>query len=222
MWAALVFLLCQLTCTTPRVCWRLHAVRLVGGNSTSGRVELYLGAGLWGSVCASSDQDNDNESEDDDSNSGSSSNSWNNAAARVVCRQLGFEDGAARTGGFRTYDSALTKADDPVPAVLSGFKCIGNEASLTACARGEMGDVGKCGNGNGASLAGVMCWGGESGLGGRWGVRGEAFSGAQGKVRGGPAERGSCSSNVRDVRDGTVHVCFLPTGKRTGTAPILY
>lgn len=141
----------------------------MGGNNASGRVEVYLGAGLWGSVCASSDTDNDIEEDDDGaSSSGSgSSNSWNNAAARVVCRQLGFQDGTVRIGGFRAYNSALTKADDPAPAVMSGLKCNGNEASLTACTRGEIGDVGKCGNGNGASLAGVMCWGGEFGPGGR-------------------------------------------------------
>ncbi len=45
------------------------AVRLTGGNSYSGRVEICLG-GVWGSVC--------------------STFSWRDSAAHVVCRNLGF------------------------------------------------------------------------------------------------------------------------------------
>ena len=44
-------------------------IRLTGGSSLSGRVEICL-AGQWGSVCA---------------------DNWNSAEASVACRQLGFQ-----------------------------------------------------------------------------------------------------------------------------------
>ena len=44
-------------------------VRVAGGSSLSGRVEVCL-AGQWGSVCA---------------------DNWNTAEASVACRQLGFQ-----------------------------------------------------------------------------------------------------------------------------------
>ena len=44
-------------------------MRLTGGSSLSGRVEICL-AGQWGSVCA---------------------DNWNSAEASVACRQLGFQ-----------------------------------------------------------------------------------------------------------------------------------
>ena len=89
-------------------CVRVSVTRLKDGpNSNSGRVEIFH-AGRWGTVC------------DDD---------FDDAEANVVCRNLGFESGEARTGAFfgPGYGDIL----------LNQLGCGGDEASLLQCARGE-------------------------------------------------------------------------------------
>ena len=79
-------------------------VRLVG-SSTAGRVEV-LYRGQWGTVC-------------DDQ--------WDLNDARVVCRELGFQDAEAAFQGSSV-------ADGTGPIWLDDVRCVGNEASLFDCA----------------------------------------------------------------------------------------
>ena len=79
-------------------------IRLANGNSTAGRVEIYLN-GEWGTVC-------------DDA--------WGIEDARVVCRQLGFSDAISAPGSaFFGEGEGLTQMDD--------VGCSGNEETLTSC-----------------------------------------------------------------------------------------
>ena len=76
-----------------------------GPDNSAGRVEVFF-AGQWGTVC--DDEFDDNE-------------------ANVVCRQLGFEGGEARTAGF--FGSGWGSI------LLSELKCEGDESSLLECPR---------------------------------------------------------------------------------------
>lgn len=78
-------------------------VRLRGGNSTSGRVEVYYN-GKWGTTC-------------DDI--------WNVANARVVCRMLGFSNGTAQVGGDYGPGTGQILLDD--------VNCSGQEISIFQC-----------------------------------------------------------------------------------------
>ena len=93
------------------------------GSQNDGRVEVYYN-GTWGTVC-------------DDN--------WDKNDARVVCRQLGFED-AERTYTFG-WGSGQIWLDD--------VDCAGDESSLFSCRHGGVG-VHDCTHGEDA---GVHCRG---------------------------------------------------------------
>ena len=80
-------------------------IRLVGHSSShQGRVEVYHN-GEWGTVC---------------------DHGWDNADARVVCRQLGFESSRG------AYKSAYY-GQGTGPIWLSNVSCIGTESNLADC-----------------------------------------------------------------------------------------
>lgn len=79
-------------------------VRLVGGNETAGRVEIYVD-GVWGTVC------------DDE---------WDLTDAHVVCRQLDFP-GAVAAPRYSAFGPGVD------PTLLYDLGCRGNEANLLEC-----------------------------------------------------------------------------------------
>ncbi|EFJ44985.1 hypothetical protein VOLCADRAFT_37783, partial [Volvox carteri f. nagariensis] len=81
-------------------------VRLAGGSSTSGRLEVCSNAGLWGTVCDSG---------------------WSDVDASVACRQLGFARGVAAAPN--SFPSGA--ADQLV--LLSDVACTGSETLLSSC-----------------------------------------------------------------------------------------
>ncbi|XP_072048754.1 uncharacterized protein [Amphiura filiformis] len=87
-------------------------LRLVGGTSNSGRLEIYHD-GHWGTVC------------DDSFDS-------NNNGATVACRQLGFISGTVVSRG--TYGSGSGQV------WLDQVSCTGTESTLAACPRNAWGD----------------------------------------------------------------------------------
>ena len=79
-------------------------IRIAAGSYNEGRVEVYYN-GRWGTVC-------------DDK--------WDMNDARVVCRQLGFQDAeAAYKGGHFRDGTGQIWLDD--------VRCTGNESSLFLC-----------------------------------------------------------------------------------------
>ncbi|CAB4000670.1 deleted in malignant brain tumors 1 -like, partial [Paramuricea clavata] len=87
-------------------------VRLVGGSHNAGRVEVYYN-GTWGTVC-------------DDN--------WDINDARVVCRQLGFQDALA---AYQGHDNVL---DGSGRIWLDDVQCGGHESALFSCRHSRWGN----------------------------------------------------------------------------------
>ena len=98
------------------------AVRLVGGEVNTGRVEVYHN-GQWGTVC-------------DDL--------WDMNDANVVCRQLGFPNASSAP-----HSATYGQGSDPI--WMDDVNCQGGEATLFACTHGGWG-VHDCGHGEDASV----------------------------------------------------------------------
>ena len=79
-------------------------LRLVGGNDTAGRLEIYLD-GVWGTVC-------------DDF--------WDLTDADVACRQLGFP-GAISAPRYAAFGEGID------PTHLDDVECTGVETDLLSC-----------------------------------------------------------------------------------------
>ena len=99
------------------------AVRLVGVSDRKGRVEVYYN-GTWGTVC-------------DDY--------WDIKDARVVCKQLGFQDAEA------SYLMAFF-GEGTGPIWMDNVQCTGTESSLTECRRSAWGKHG-CSHSEDASVS---------------------------------------------------------------------
>ena len=88
-------------------------LRLVGGNDTAGRLEIYLD-GEWGTVC-------------DDY--------WDLVDADVACRQLGFL-GAISAPRYAAF------GEGSEPTHLDDVECTGVETDLVSCAHTRLEDCG--------------------------------------------------------------------------------
>ncbi|KAK7479407.1 hypothetical protein BaRGS_00029324 [Batillaria attramentaria] len=102
----------------------LVEVRLVGGSSHYGRVEVRVGLGSWGTVC-------------DDS--------WDNDDAKVVCRMLGYS-----TSGATAYGSAHYGAGSGL-ILLDNVSCNGDESHILMCTSTILNHH-NCGHGEDASV----------------------------------------------------------------------
>ena len=105
------------------VSWYTVTIRLVGQSSYhQGRVEIYVN-GEWGTVC---------------------DHGWDNADARVVCRQLGFGSSgtAYRSAGYGQGSG---------PIWMSNVSCIGTESDLFDCGHFDM-TIGDCTHSNDAGI----------------------------------------------------------------------
>ena len=80
-------------------------IRLAGGSSSKGRVEVYRGSYGWGTVC-------------DDS--------WDINDGHVACRQLGYSRATAVYQGAHYGQGSG-------PTLLDDVQCSGNEAYLWDC-----------------------------------------------------------------------------------------
>lgn len=83
-------------------------LRIAGGTSSRGRLEVFLDA-QWGTVC------------DDE---------FDNREAQVACRQMGFSNGTDDTTGIYTHWSP---AETQVPVHLDDLLCTGSESKLIDC-----------------------------------------------------------------------------------------
>lgn len=97
-------------------------VRIVNGNLTSGRVEIFH-EGVWGTIC-------------DDS--------WDIADARVICRMLGFPNAVSAPTNAKFGQGIGTIWLDEV-------RCSGTEHSIWDCSKNRWG-IEDCGHGEDASV----------------------------------------------------------------------
>ena len=100
-------------------------IRLTGGtNELEGRVEIMF-EGIWGTICDSG---------------------WDDIDATIVCRELGYVNGAAtRQAQFGTGSGILW---------LNHVGCLGTENKLSHCMHNGVGNIGSCSH---AQDAGVIC-----------------------------------------------------------------
>ena len=84
-------------------------MRLVIGNSRSGRVEFFFNR-FWGTIC---------------------DRGWNEKASTVICRQMGL----GSTGTFKDYDGAAPAH----PVHLDRVRCNGSEPNILACSHDRIG-----------------------------------------------------------------------------------
>ena len=102
-------------------------IRLNGGASDNeGRVEVNY-KGQWGAIC------------DDE---------WDINEANVVCKQLGFGQGAEREATRSEF------SPEPIEIILDDMKCEGSEENLLACRHDEQIGAHNCGD---SEYAGVVC-----------------------------------------------------------------
>ena len=87
------------------------SIRLQGGTSTSGRVEV-CHINVWGKVCGDS--------------------SWGRADAQVACRQLGLPTTGASTHTLSSYNVSAVSNGTQV-SWLRYVRCVGTESSLFNC-----------------------------------------------------------------------------------------
>ena len=95
-------ILCLITHFTPVVHVRLNGADIEYG----GRVEVFH-QGMWGRICR---------------------NEWGIDDAKVVCRQLGFNDALAE------FIGSEVKGED-IPVLMSKVSCTGVESNLALCKR---------------------------------------------------------------------------------------
>jgi len=97
-------------------------IRLTGGNSTFGRVEINLN-GKWGNLC-----------DDGMSYSPGSSDPEANGAAKVICRTLGFSGGFGNSVKREPFTS-LKVPSSTLPFLMDDLECTGTERSIFDCRR---------------------------------------------------------------------------------------
>ncbi|GIL85269.1 hypothetical protein Vretifemale_13874 [Volvox reticuliferus] len=115
------------------------AVRLVGGRSPQeGTVQVCRNV-VWGTIC--------------DTN-------WNDVDARVVCRQLGFANGAAVSSKGQlmngtVYGHTFPQGPSDMKVLYSNLDCHDTDVTLDSCVRRQQ----ECkSNGSSRQDAGVVCW----------------------------------------------------------------
>ena len=105
-------------------------IRLAGNSKyLQGHVEIYH-KGRWGYICG---------------------NTWDIAAASVVCRQLGYAKAVAAYSSVKYEDGSSLSSLSLV--WLNDVKCIGNEMDISTCRHGGWGQH-KCGH---SLYASVVC-----------------------------------------------------------------
>jgi len=99
----------------------VRTIRLTGGNSTFGRVEVNVN-GEWGSVC------------DDGMESGGPFDPEGFSAALVICTELGFLGGEGDSVSYEPFTS-LQVPNSSLPFHIDNLECKGNERSIFDCRR---------------------------------------------------------------------------------------
>jgi len=104
-------------------------IRLTGGNSTFGRVEVNMNGG-WGSLC--DDGMTHNYGSYDPEANGTAKVA--NGAAKVICRTLGFSGGFGNSVKREPFTS-LKVPSSTLPFLMDDLECTGTERSIFDCRR---------------------------------------------------------------------------------------